>query len=746
MSKKKLLGTVVRAAPIAYAFASLVVVTGDAHAQDRQPGVQEEVELVVTARRIEERLIDVPAAISVVTGADVQNSTMSSLSDISQVIPNVRASDGSLAPNFTIRGISSQSGEDAGFPPAVGVYIDDVFMGRDRAFNTVMNDVARIEVLRGPQGTLYGKNTIAGTINVITRRPDDEFRANADLTFGNLDYRQFRGSISGPLVEGELAASLSYITRERDGYIQNETTGSDRNDLDAEGGRFAAVLTPTSDWAFIFSADYYNQSDSPVMETTSYVALPIPSYATVPAQSATDRIVNRNIDTVYEREMWGTSLRMEHDINPNLQVTSISAYREYTSDGGDDSDGLPLDQFNVGRAENMQSFSQEVRFNYDAGGRFSWVGGVYYYQEDIQSFRRIRIGPDFPLVLINPMAPALPPTFEETARTDAFLTDDAWAVFGAFDYELSDRLTLSGGLRFTDEERTVNYTQQAVLVTPVNVVQLFAINVPTIEDERQDSEWTGDLSLSYDFAENTTGYLRYARGFKAGGFLAEVLSPPPFTPPTSIDFAPEFVDNYEVGFRTTLLDGRVGVNLTAFYLDFTDKQEKVNTGISYIISNAAEATSQGVEAELYWRITDSLRFETSFSTLDATYSSFPNAGGLGVDFSGNQLVGAPEFSGMAALQYDGPSGIANFDLFARAEIIHSDTLFTDTSNSAALEQNSYNLVNARLGLHNDNYGVYLWGRNLTDEDIIGGGVRVFSVTTRWINAPATYGVELRYQY
>lgn len=744
MSKKKN-QPAVRVAPLAYAFASLVAAAGGAQAQEAAQA-QEEGDLIVTARRIEERLIDVPAAISVVSGADVENSTMSSLSDISQVIPNVRASDGSLTPNFTIRGISSQSGEDAGFPPAVGVYIDDVFMGRDRAFNTVMNDISRVEVLRGPQGTLYGKNTIAGTINVITRRPSDDLHIGADVTLGNYDYRQFRGSISGPLVEGELAAGFSYISRERNGYIYNDTTNTDSSNLDAEGGRTSFVLTPTDDLTFVLSADYYHQEDRPVMETYSYVALPIPSYATVPAQNPTDRVINHNLDTIYQRELWGASGRVEWDLNPNLRLTSISAYREYTSDGADDSDGLPLDQFNVGRAENVQSFSQELRFNYDAGGRFDWVGGLYYYSEDIESLRRIRVGPDFPLVLINPMAPPLPPTFEETAHTNAYLTDEAWAVFGAFNYDLTDRLTLSGGARYTDEERTVDYTQGPDLVTIYNVIQLFAINVPNIQDSRSDAEWTGDLSLSYEFAEDTTAYVRYARGFKAGGFLAEVLSPPPFTPPTSIDFAPEFVDNYEAGFRTSLLNGRLGVNLTAFYLDFTDKQEKVNTGISYIISNAGQATSQGFEAELYLRLTDHLRFETSFATLDTEYTSFPDAGGLGVDFRGNSLTGSPEFSGMAALQYDGPSGIADWDLFARAEIVHSDELFTTTNNSAALEQNAYDLVNGRFGLHNDNYGVYLWGRNLTDEDIISGGVSVFSVTTRWINAPATYGIELRYEY
>ncbi|MEZ6023593.1 MAG: TonB-dependent receptor [Hyphomonadaceae bacterium] len=733
------------AAPFAYAFVMLAMPSA-ADAQTVGDRTTNSNEIIVTARKQEERLIDVPAAISVVTEDAFENSTMSNLSDIQQLVPNVLASPGSLSPSFTIRGISSASNTDAGFPPAVGVYVDEVFLGRDRAFNTVLTDIERVEVLRGPQGTLYGKNTIAGTINVITRRPNDEFRLNADLTLGNYDYRQFRGSISGPLVEGELAAGLTYVRRVRDGWIYNATTGQDRNDIDAEGGRLTTVLTPAPDWTIVLAADYYQQADHPVMESYSAVLPPIPPYNTVPAQFPLDRVVNQNTPSTYQREIWGFSGRVEHEISPNLDFTSISAYREYTSDANDDSDGLPLDQFDVGRGENVQNFSQEFRLSYDDGGPFNWVAGIYYYNEDIESLRRIHIGPDFPLFLINPMAPPLPANFSERARTDAYLTDEAWAAYGSFNYDLTERLTLSAGLRYTHEERTVNFSQLPTEVTIYNVVQLFAITVPQILDDREDGEWTGDLSLSYEFAPDTVGYARYARGFKAGGFLADVISPPPFVAPTSIDFAPEFVDNYEVGFRTTLFDGRVGLNLAAYYLDFTDKQEKVNTGISYIIGNAAEATSQGFEAEFYWRMTDYFTLNGNFGVLDATYDSFPNAGGIGVDFTGNDLVGAPPFSGTLGIQYEGPSGIAGVEGFGRVEVVHADSLFTDTANSAGLEQNAYDLVNARFGLRGDHYGVYLWGQNLTDEDIISSGVQVFSVTTRWVNIPRTYGIELRYEY
>ncbi|MBL8531650.1 MAG: TonB-dependent receptor [Hyphomonadaceae bacterium] len=739
------------ASRMAYAFVSVLAVTaGNANAQQTEAPRADAAsnnEIIVTARKTEERLIDVPAAVSVVTNQTIENAQISNLSDISSLIPNVRASEGSLSPGFTIRGISSASGGDAGFPPAVGVYVDEVFLGRDRAFNTVLADIERVEVLRGPQGTLYGKNTIAGTINVITRRPGDEFRFNADAQLGNYDYQQFRASISGPIIPGVLAAGVTAISRERDGYIRNATTGQDLNNIDAEGYRATAVFTPSSALTVVLAGDYYQQSDITAMETWRAVLPPIAPFNTVPAQFPTDRVVNHNTLSFAEREIWGGSLRVEYDISPNLQFTSITASREYTSDGQDDSDGLPLDQFNVGRVENTDNFSQEFRLSYAGPGALDWIAGVYYYSEDIESLRRIRVGPQFPIVLLNPLAPPLPPTFVETARTDAYLTDEAWAVYGSFNYDLTDQLTLSGGLRYTDEERTVNYRQYATQVTPFNIVSLFAINVPPLRDSRQDAEWTGDLSLRYSFSSDTVGYIRYARGFKAGGFLAEVLSPPPFTPPSSIDFAPEFVNSYEAGFRTTLVGGRLTIDLSAYYLDFTDKQEKVNTGISYIISNAAEAESQGFEGEFTFRLTDYLTLSGSFGFLDAQYTSFPNAGGLGVSFSGRDLVSSPPFSGQVALQYDGPSGIADgVNLFARAEVVHSDALFTDTANSVTLQQNAYDLVNARIGLYNGHVGAYLWGRNLTNEDIIGGGVQVFSVITRSINIPRTYGIELRYQY
>lgn len=746
MSKSRL---TTAASRLGYVLASVFAASTAAHAQETRPPADPAAgdEIIVTARKQEERLLDVPAAVSALSAETVEAASLSNLSDIAALVPNVRATDGSLSPGFTIRGISSASGGDAGFPPAVGVYVDEVFLGRDRAFNTVLNDIARVEVLRGPQGTLYGKNTIAGTINVITRRPSDEFRLNADVEVGNYNYRQVRASVSGPIVEGKLALGLSGINRQRDGYIYNATRNEYVNDIDAQGLRLTGVATPSDALTVVLTGDYYTQNDITALETWRAILPPFPPFNTVPAQRPNDRVVNNNTQGFGQREIWGGSLRVEYDVNESLSFTSISAYREYTSDGADDSDGLPLDQFNVSRAENVNNFSQELRLVSDASRRFDWIAGVYYYSEDIKSFRRIRVGPNFPIFLLNPLAPPLPPTFDERARTDALLTDEAWAVYGSFNYDLTERLTVSAGLRYTDEERTVNYTQTQTLVTPFNLIRLFAINVPNIRDSRQDGEWTGDASLSYDFSSNTVGYARYSRGFKAGGFLAEVLSPPPFTPPSSIDFAPEFVNSYELGFKTTFANGRGGLNLAAYHLDFTDKQEKVNTGVSFIISNAAEATSQGIEAEFYWRFTDHLTFSGNFGLLEAEYTTFPNAGGLGVSFSGRDLVGAPRFSGQAALQYDGPSGLHDgVDLFARAEIVHSDSLYTDTANSPDLEQNANDLVNARIGLKNDNFGLYLWGRNLTDEDIIGGGFKVFSVTQRSINIPRTYGIELRYEY
>jgi iron complex outermembrane receptor protein len=698
-------------------------------------------EAVVTAQRREERLIDVPIAISSVSQRQLQNQTLVTLSDLGARLPNVLAVNSSLFPNFTIRGVSSQSGGSPGFAPAVGVYVDEVFQGRDRAFNVPFEAVERIEVLRGPQGTLYGKNTIGGTINVITQKPTNEFKGEAALLYGNLGFDQETLTVSGPIVPDKVMALVSALHKSRDGYIHNRFNNTDINGYEGKGIRGRVLAMPTEKLTLDFSADYYQQDGSEALQTVTYVPLPFPPFNAQPAPDPKHRIVDLNAPIAGEREVWGGAARADYDL-PGMRLTAILGYREYTSRFQDDSDGLQLDEFTVGRAEDGVISSQELRLTSQTEGPVSWIAGAYFYQEKVNSLYNIQLGSQFPSPLFR--LPPLPAGFSERALQAAVIHEDSWAGFGSVTYDVTPSVRLQGGLRYTHEDKDLYYSQTHPKVTN-GLIFAFALPVPARTDKLSEGVWTGDVSLSYKFSPDMVGYLKYSRGYKAGGFQADVISPPPNTPPASFDFDPEYVNNYEAGLKGRWFDGRLTVNSAVFYLDYTNKQERVNTGISFLISNAGEARVKGAEVEFMALPIEGLTITGSVGVLDAKYTSFKNAGGLGIDFDGNRLTGAPRIQGTLAAQYDWQLT----DMLrgtARAEAIHLDYIYTDTANSRDLRQRVNTQLNGRIGIEADKWGFYLWGKNLTDELILGGGTKVITVTARGINAGRTYGLEARMRF
>jgi len=724
---------------LASTIVAIVAAPAAAMAQTSEPTTVDDV--VVTAQKREERIIDVPIAISSVSKQQLENQTLVTLSDLGARLPNVLATGSSLFPNFTIRGVSSQSGGSPGFAPAVGVYVDEVFQGRDRAFNVPFDGVERVEVLRGPQGTLYGKNTIGGTINVITQRPTEEFKGEAAVLYGNLNFNQETLTVSGPIIPGKVLALVSALHKSRDGYIENRFTGEDINGYDGYGGRARVLVTPMDGLTLDFSADYYQQDGSEALQTVSYVPLPFPPFNAQPVPDPKNRKVDLNAPISGERQVWGGAARADYDL-PGVRLTAIAAYREYTSSFQDDSDGLRLDEFSVGRAEDGVISSQELRLTSTTEGRFSWIAGAYFYQEKVNSLYNIQLGSQFPSPLFG--LPPLPPGFRETALQAAVIHEKSWAAFGSITYDLSDSLRLQGGLRYTHEDKDLFYAQVHPRVTN-GLVFAFALPVPPRTDQLAEGVWTGDLSLSYKFTPNQVGYVKYSRGYKAGGFQADVISPPPNTPPASFDFAAEYVNNYEAGFKGRWLDGRLSVNTAIFYLDYSNKQERVNTGISFLISNAGEARVKGAEVEFAAIPVTGLQITGSVGVLDAKYTSFKNAGGLGIDFDGNRLTGAPRLTGTVAAQYERPltdtlSGVL------RGEVTQMDYIYTDTANSRDLRQRVNAQLNARVGVQSDRWGFYLWGKNLTDELILGGGTKVITVTARGVNVGRTFGLEARARF
>lgn len=703
-------------------------------------------EVVVTAQRREEQLIDVPIAITAIGAEEIQNITAGYMTDVGIKAPNVIMDQSSISPRIAIRGVTSQSSINAGFPPAIGVYVDEVYQGRDPTFNTILSDVARLEILRGPQGTLYGKNTIGGAINIITQAPTEDFQASGDVTFGNYGLIQGRASLSGALVPNQVRARLSLAHRERDGYLNNTTTGQDLNDISATGGRLVIDADLTPNLRARFSADAFSEDGTSALETgPAVINGTVVALAGIPTQVADDNVVQLDGSEFAERALEGYSARFDWDFQ-GFTLTSITAYRDYTSNFGDDSDGLPVNAFNVGREENGENFSQEFRLTSTTDGPLSWILGAYFYNENTENIRRIQLGPIFPYLLAGNNAAIFYPTYAgEAGRTESTIEGQSWALFGSLSYDLSADLHLGAGLRYTDEQKDFSYIQyytQTYTAGPgPSVIPNFAVNIPRRNESYSNGQFTGDLSLSYDITDDQVIFARYSHGYKAGGFQTDVISPP-FDPLAQFGFDPETVDNYEIGYKSFWFGRRLELNLAAFHMDWQDKQEQVFTGLSFIIDNAASATSDGVELEFTARPAPGLTLDGNFAYLDAHYEEFAGSPGA----IGRPIPNQPEYSGSLGAQYVTPI-YEGVELFSRADVIYRDESFVNVTNS--LTNPAVTTLNARVGLQSaDNgWGIYLWGRNITDEITISQG-QTFpfpfaQITTRAPGFGRTYGVELR---
>ncbi len=722
-----------------------------------------EIELVtVTAEKRVEQNINVPESITVNTAEDIANKNIGDLTELGQKMPNVNGG-GTFIGTFNIRGISTASA-GSGFPPDVGVNIDEVFMGRDRAFDSVLADVSSVELLRGPQGTLYGKNTIAGVINITTNRPTDQYEAIADIRAGNLNFFQGRATVSGPIVDDTLLLRVTGAYQSRAGYLNNTFLNIHENSQNDFSGRAMLVFKPRDDLNFELSFDGLREDDSSGMVETAhtldsatctsfpynFLGCNAAFYSSVPTQNPTDRKIEDNIPTSLVRGMWGTSLKGEYVFN-DYTVTSITAYRNLTSLSEADQDGSRLDAFDTGQNETFRRFSQELRITSPAGDRFSWIGGVYFDSELDHDLYHIHVGQAFPTFLFGaPFPKLLPAGFSEAAAADAHIQDDSASVFFSGKYDITDQLKISGGIRYTDDHKSLTFVQAPTQPIKVGVIFAFAENIPLTHAATSAHEITGDANVSYAFTPEEVAYFRFAHGFKAGGFESDIISPPYNVAVSGLTFKPEYLDDYEVGFKSVLFDNTLSANISAFYYDFTNKQEQINTGVSFVVSNAASATSKGVELELEWSpaMFPGLNAFANFGYEDAYYNQFPNGGGVGINYSGHQLAGASPYSASWGAQYVTPiDGWSGVNFYVATDWDYRDRQFTDPANTVLQEVQSYMIINGRIGLEDADgkWGIYAWGRNLGDKTVLGGGVDVINgiYLTRSINSGRTFGIELR---
>lgn len=681
-------------------------------------------EIIVKARKQEESLQDVPISISAFSGDELDTRGITSLDEIAFITPNMTVTGGADgASSFSIRGLSSTS-NNPGIESGIGLYVDEVYIGKSYAFMTSLSDIESVEVLRGPQGTLYGRNTIGGAINVFTETPGEEFHAGGDFTYGNYDQYQIRGNVSGPVVADRIFASVSGVLRQRDGYLKDFARDAAYQDEDMWGARGKVLFRLSEATEALFIGDYYSDDSVDGLEDIREGALaPLDPYP------LKERRIGTNFDSYSTRESYGASGKLTHDFGA-LELTSISAYREHKIDSLLDQDFSVADISYTGRAQDQSQFTQEIRLASRSDSAFSYLIGGYFLSEDVASVTTANLGAD-----------AIGTT--ETSYTFADIDTTAFAFFGSATYQFSDLIGVSGGVRYSHEKKDLVFSQELSPGAFIMPLAGISVEVPEFLDAYKEGAVSGDASLNVTPTENLMLYASFARGFKAGGFNATLLS----TAPSALAFDAEFVNSYETGVKSTFFDGALRINLAGFYLDYTDKQEQTRVGTFFQVQNAAKAESKGFEVEVFAQPHEQFQLMGGLGYTDAEYEDYPDCDPFGADCSGNTLQNAPEVTANAAARFDQPLG-EKLNLFLLGQVTYADKAFVYVDNNPSFIQESRTLVNLRAGIEGPDgrWSLEAWATNLFDETAIEYSQEFLGTTSSYLNEPRMYGGTLRVRF
>jgi len=694
-------------------------------------------EVVVTARKRQESIQDVPISITALTGSEIQEAGLLRLQDISTLVPNMTylEANSNKFTNVTLRGISSGGG--LGNDPAIGVYIDDMYIGRDSGFNGDLLDIERIEVLKGPQGTLFGRNTTVGAINITTRRPSEELEGQVLVDAGNYDYRRIGGLVSGPLTDS-VSAKLSVVDTERDGFLDNSFGGT-ANTVDYTLARGQVLWQASDRLEFMVTASYREDSADGGNYVTQF-------QGEDPTFSRDVSIPDIGFEDVEDTLI---SLHATYEFD-SMRFTSITGRQELEEAYQADQDWTPLDDLTGIDSRDMEAWSQEFRLESTGDNRLDWIVGFYYYQQDFDVSTQSLSGFDtiyafFGLNdLIGSGQPpsSISPSFPDGVDIRAISTieTESYSAFANVDFEITDQLSLTAGIRYSTDDRDLDYEQRADPFAAVAGFFPF-----TTQDEQDDDEWTPLISLNWQPDEDKLVYASYSRGYKAGGFNNSISSAA-----SLISFSAETLDNYELGFKSTWMDSSLRLNMALFYMEYNDKQEsRFITGVGFQQDNAGKATSEGFEMDFEWIPAERWRVFGGVGYAKAEYDDYVLNDTT--DFSGNALSRAPEWTANVGFTTDWNFTNALMgDL--RVDYTWQDEFFLQPNNDPFFTADSQGILNARLGLSTSNqqWRAAIWGRNLTDEDNInnffGASSFAFPLYHYALIAPRTYGVELTYTF
>ncbi|MCY4323444.1 MAG: TonB-dependent receptor [Gammaproteobacteria bacterium] len=668
-------------------------------------------EIVVTARKREESLQETPISITAFSAASLEAANMVDLRDIGKYTPGMSFTSygmgSSEAGAIFLRGIG-QSDHMVTTDPGVGLYIDGVYVGRNQGAALDLLDLERVEVLRGPQGTLYGKNTIGGAVNVISRKPTGTPGGHVSLTVGQ-DGR-FNGAITGETPLGDQSAlSFGFLSKNRDGVGEQVFTGAEAGDEDSLSGRaqfswqgqaieFSLAADATRARQAAMPHSFYAHADWLGVGTCYQRAAD--GFALCGAGTGADPFDSYSLDNLdTEQDLFGLSATLEWDVSENLVLKSISAYRDMEYLGSLEFDGAPQRVVYYRETGASDQFSQELQLTGTTDASLTWIAGLYYFTEEGHNDQQ---------------------DYEFGGRTNRVsqVETSSYAAFGQATMDIGPRLSVTGGLRYTEESKDYHVLRS----------NLDASGAMTIDDAGQpsyaipptaiDETWnavSGTLNVNYALAEGVMVYGTYSRGFRSGGFAAR-----PAAPASVGAYDPEYVDMFEIGLKALVLDDRLRFNAAVYRNDYEDYQAQVNrVGNSFDtrVLNAAAAEIDGVELELTALISPIFRIDATYAYTDAEITKVDLDPSLEANFSaGHKLPYVSENTFSISPQLDVPLASGG-SVLARLDYAYRDDFYGQIANSPFEREKGYGLINGRIEYRSaaDNWSVALYGINLADE-------------------------------
>lgn len=733
--------------------------------------------VIVTARRRNEAAQDIPIAVSVVGGRQLDQTGSFNVGRLTQLAPTLTFySSNPRNSAANIRGLGAPFGlTNDGIEQGVGIYIDDVYYSRAASSTFDFLDVRQIEVLRGPQGTLYGKNTTAGAINITTRAPTFEFEGRSEVTIGSLGFKQAKAALSGPITD-KLAGRLALSSTSRRGTIYNVKTTNYINEQDNLGVRAQLLFRPNEKLDVTFAADYNTQEPEccgTVFVRTGltqrplnrqYAALAAAQNYTVVSRNPFDRLTDIDASLNAGNITGGASIRLVWDRGPG-KVTAVTAWRfwDWKPENDRDFTGLPI-VTNSQNPSQQDQYTQELRYN-QSGEKLDFVVGVFAYYQKIDTQGLERHGPASSRWNIAPSnALSLDPTVLDglTAINIQGLTNTSVALFGQASWKLSDKLTIQPGIRVNYDEKEGLYdrtvfdgTGQPVLLgqTGARRAAQLAIFAPQFYKPKFDDwNFSYDLTASYKLQPDILAYATYAKTFKSGGINQNGVPSDAAGQPLlgAQTIRPESVNHYEAGLKSKLWDNKVTFNLSLFRTDIEDYQAQVTNGqfgvLRGYLANAEEVRTQGAEVDFAAQPTDHLSLYTNVAYTDATYRKFRDApcppelsggaalaagqtpGAPGVpgsispnncDISGQVLPGVSKWAVSYGGEYAVPANLfrKDGDVYVGIDGNYRSKFSSNPSPSAYTRIDGYSLTNLRIGFRTpQGLDLFVWARNLFDED------------------------------